>query len=93
MDGYAVPGEVVIIMHKPEIVHPKCPMCGKNSATRGDSAWGHTTLCCSDECGRTYAGSRQQAHREIARLVEERDIITQQIAMWERQLKTARTAQ
>ena len=61
-------------------------MCGKNPATRGDNEWGHMELCCSNECGHAYKDSRQRAHRNIARLVEERDKLTQLIAMWTRQL-------
>ncbi len=47
---------------------PPCPMCGKpDSARSGNLGWGHSALCCSNECGVAYASSRKRLVNELHR--------------------------
>jgi len=39
-------------MFRQEIKNEDCPSCGKTEgAYMGSSSWGHSIVCCSDECG------------------------------------------
>jgi predicted nucleic acid-binding Zn ribbon protein len=49
-----------------------CPVCGEKDAPdswrgarMGSTSWGHDYMCCSDECGRKYANSRERYQRDL----------------------------
>lgn len=53
-------------MNAKEHLAPPCPQCGKpDSARMCRSEWGHTRMCCSDECGIAYRDSAERCRVEI----------------------------
>lgn len=70
-------------MNGPRYVPQDCPMCGKREgATRGDSAWGHTWLCCSDACGRAFGRSSKRCQLEVERAEASVRSARDRVLMW-----------